>query len=223
MHSIFSARIQGFTSSRLDPLFPGIAFRCRWLDNVGAYRSSNLTEKHFLEFAAHDLLQTARNTKATDVYGLVGAKFRDRLIEHLPSKPVSLEVTDHFLLALRERCFVDIPAMQLLGNDADVGLLIDVHRRYGSTNVYGATDPTPAELNHAAIHFSNVLEDYARMARLSTSLSDDEPFKAVLATAETASVAFTDICEARVIEAIQLETERLREATHHSRKCRALN
>jgi hypothetical protein len=213
MHSIFSNRIQGFASSRHDPLFPGIAFRSRWLDNVRAYRSSDLTEKHFLEFAAHDLLLTARNTKATDVYGLVGTKFRNRLIDNLPNKPISLQVTDHFLGVLRERCFDDIPAMKLLGDVADVSLLIDVHRRYGSTNIYGATDPTPSELNQAVTHFSSVLEDYARMARLSIAAADENAFEGITATAETASTSFGNICDPKVLTDIQSRAAELREAT----------
>lgn len=212
MLSIFSDRIQGFTSSRHDPLFPGIAFRSRWLDNLRAYRSSHLTEKHFLKFAAHDLLVTARNTKTTDAYGLVGAKFRDRLIANLPNKPVSLEVTDHFLAVLRDRCFDDIPGMKLLGEDADVGLLIDVHRRYGSTNIYCATAPTPAELNQAAVHFCSVLDDHVRMIRLSPPAAVENAFDRLIATAETASTSFAEIFPSKVIADIQSGARKLREA-----------
>lgn len=182
------------------------------MDNVRAYRASNLTEKHYLDFAAHDLLMTARNTEAINDYGLVGLNFSSKLLLNLPSKPVSLEVADHFLSALRERCFADVPGMMLLGASADVDVLIDVHRRYGSTNVYGATDPTPTELNQAAIHFGSVLDDYVRMARLSPSAADDNAFDGIIATAEAASASFPEICSSKVTRDIQSGTGKLHEA-----------
>jgi hypothetical protein len=205
---MFSERILNFKTTSIDPLFPGVAFKCRWLDNLKAYRASNMTERQYLEFAAHDLLATARNTQMTGNGQIVGSDFRQKILNHLPDNSTSLSVANDFLQAVRERIFDEVPAMRLLGENANVSMLIDVYKHYGTTNIYGANDPTQHEMRNATIHFSNVMEAYSNRLASNISSSRAEASQ-VFATGTNAISRFKDFCDNRVISKIEAAVEKL--------------